>query len=307
MYVILIIIIFLLLGLIYYLNKKLKIHTQEELEIKEKNKEIQEENARLEFRQDVLKNHIAELDDQLARVSDNNQHIKEITQKAFEDYNKILDTQYKEKEQEYDKSIELLKESYGHVQDIMFEQIKNIKQDLDKISQTREAAIRAQLKEQEIKEQQTFYCPQVAETDLKDAKILREIEYKLNNPRILRMLIWSTYYQKAMNQVCANVLGGATVVKSGIYKITNQINNICYIGQSKDIATRWKNHAKAGLGIDTPAGNKLYRAMQQDGLENFSFELLEECTSAELNEKEKFYIELYQADNFGYNSTKGNE
>ena len=49
MYVILIIIIFLLLGLIYYLNKKLKIHTQEELEIEEKNKEIQEENARLEL------------------------------------------------------------------------------------------------------------------------------------------------------------------------------------------------------------------------------------------------------------------
>ena len=110
-----------------------------------------------------------------------------------------------------------------------------------------------------------------------------------------------------MNQVCANVLGGATVEKCGIYKITNQETDLCYIGQSKDIATRWKNHAKAGLGIDTPAGNKLYKAMQQYGLENFSFELLEECAATDLNEKEKFYINLYQADNYGYNSTNGNE
>jgi hypothetical protein len=125
----------------------------------------------------------------LAQVSDNNQHIKEITQKAFEDYDKVLNNLYEEKEQEYDKSIQLLEENYNHIQDIMFEQIKNIKQDLDKVSQTREAAIRAQLREEEIKNQQSFYCPQISENDLKDVKILKDIEYKLNNPRILRMLI----------------------------------------------------------------------------------------------------------------------
>ena len=121
------------------------------------------------------------------------------------------------------------------------------------------------------------------------------------------MLIWSTFYQKPMNQVCANVLGGATIIKCGIYKITNQQTNLCYIGQAKDIATRWKTHAKAGLGIDTPVGNKLYKAMQEDGLENFSFELLEECVAADLNEKEKFYINLYQSNEFGYNSINGHE
>ena len=42
--------------------------------------------------------------------------------------------------------------------------------------------------------------------------------------------------------------------------------------------------------------------MQENGLENFSFELLEECLPEELNEKEKFYINLYQTNDFGYNS-----
>jgi group I intron endonuclease len=103
--------------------------------------------------------------------------------------------------------------------------------------------------------------------------------------------------------LCNNIIG--TSVKSGIYKITNQKNNICYIGQAVDLATRWKQHAKCGLGIDTPQSNKLYKAMKEDGLWNFSFEVLEFCTSAELNEKEKYYIELYQSKDYGYNSNQG--
>lgn len=67
---------------------------------------------------------------------------------------------------------------------------------------------------------------------------------------------------------------------------------------------RWKDHAKCGLGIDTPAANKLYKAMQEDGIWNFSWELLEECSENKLNEKERFYIELYDSYNFGYNSNK---
>ena len=69
----------------------------------------------------------------------------------------------------------------------------------------------------------------------------------------------------------------------------------------------WKEHCKHGLGIDTPVGNKLYKAIEKDGLQNFSFEVLEECPKEQLNEKEKYYIELYDTYNFGYNSTKGNK
>jgi len=78
-----------------------------------------------------------------------------------------------------------------------------------------------------------------------------------------------------MTTLCNNILGINKV--SGIYKITNIKDNKCYIGQSVDIATRFKNHAKCGLGIDTPANNKLYQAMEKEGLENFTWELLEKC------------------------------
>ena len=39
-----------------------------------------------------------------------------------------------------------------------------------------------------------------------------------------------------MNQLCNNIIG--VKIKSGIYKITNQLTNMCYIGQAVDIAKR---------------------------------------------------------------------
>ena len=47
--------------------------------------------------------------------------------------------------------------------------------------------------------------------------------------------------------------------------------------------------------------------MKAEGAHNFTFELLETCPAAQLNEKEKFYIDLYQSKDFGYNSTIGNK
>ena len=94
---------------------------------------------------------------------------------------------------------------------------------------------------------------------------------------------------------------------TGIYKITNIKTKECYIGQAIHIKERWAEHAKCGLGIDTPAGNKLYKAIQEFGLWNFSFEVLEICPQNQLNEKEKYYIDLYSSYDYGYNSTRGNK
>lgn len=73
-----------------------------------------------------------------------------------------------------------------------------------------------------------------------------------------------------------------------------------------NIAERWKTHIKAGLGIDASATNKLYNNMQQTGVFSFTFELLEKCTKDKLNEKERFWIDMYASNQAGLNMTKGN-
>ena len=88
----------------------------------------------------------------------------------------------------------------------------------------------------------------------------------------------------------------------GIYKITNKVNGKCYIGQSIDIIKRWKTEYKW-----YHVNKHLLAAFNKYGLENFNFEIIEECEPSLLNEREQFWIGIYNSfdRNFGYNKTLG--
>jgi group I intron endonuclease len=74
----------------------------------------------------------------------------------------------------------------------------------------------------------------------------------------------------------------------GVYKITNQITGDCYVGQSKHVEKRWKEHFCKGYGA---MHSKLFQDhIDHFGIESFTFELLEECKTEELREKERYWI-----------------
>lgn len=74
----------------------------------------------------------------------------------------------------------------------------------------------------------------------------------------------------------------------GIYKITNPSGKI-YIGQSINIQKRFLSY-KYKLACEQP---KLNRSFIKYGLENHKFEIIHECEVYELNDKERYYQELY--------------
>lgn len=228
------------------------------------------------------------------RISEQLEIYKKNTDYASEQYVYCLEKEYQKIEKEYDNKLK---------------QIEQDKKDADlalqKLRDSLSAGVQAQLREKEKEESINFYKLNISESDLEDILSLNKLKITFHQPVVLSKLIWSTYFQKQTTEMCNRILG--TAKKCGIYKITNLQSKQCYIGQSVDIATRWKDHIKCGLGIDASATNKLYKAMQKDGVWNFSFELMEECPRAQLNEKERFWIELYQSDKFGYNLTKGNK
>lgn len=92
----------------------------------------------------------------------------------------------------------------------------------------------------------------------------------------------------------------------GIYKITNNFNNHSYIGLSTKIEERWKYHQSL-YNQERESNKALYKAFKKYGIENFTFEILEECPIAELGEKEKYYIAKYDTYKNGYNMTTGGE
>jgi len=75
---------------------------------------------------------------------------------------------------------------------------------------------------------------------------------------------------------------------------------MCYVGQAVNIADRWKQHIKRGIGADPPTRNKLYPAMLASGVENFTFEIVEECNREKLNDREQYWQEYFGAKEFGY-------
>lgn len=75
---------------------------------------------------------------------------------------------------------------------------------------------------------------------------------------------------------------------------------MCYVGQAVNIAERWRQHIKRGVGAEAPTRNKLYPAMQDFGVENFTFELIEECDRTKLDAQEDYWQDYFKAKTFGY-------
>lgn len=293
--------------------------------IEEKNKELRRISESLKIEKIMVSNQLNDLQNEHKREKERLQNLQntinitidnqnQLAQTAYENYCENLENKKRIKEQEIleseewlNKALEKHQEEVLNNMEILDSKYKKekdkIEEDLEQLKATRAAIIQANIKEKEIEENSTFYCLTISEIDKADIKMLENIKPQLNKPRVLSMLIWSTFFQKPMTTLCNNIIGTSTV--TGIYKITNQVTKECYIGQSVDISKRWKDHAKCGLGIDTPAGNKLYKAMQTYGIWNFSWEVLEQCSKDLLDEKEKYYIDLYDSYNFGYNSNTG--
>ena len=89
----------------------------------------------------------------------------------------------------------------------------------------------------------------------------------------------------------------------GIYKITNLINNKCYIGKTNNSDRRWQDHQRLAITPGHKEYDKaLYKAMRRYGLNNFSFEMIEELDDYNTSgEREIYWIKYFDSYNKGYN------
>jgi len=86
----------------------------------------------------------------------------------------------------------------------------------------------------------------------------------------------------------------------GVYKITNLINNKCYVGSSINVKGRFTQH-KNQLKKNKHHSIKLQRAYDKYGIENFTYTILEECSINEILIREQYYIDFFDCCKNGYN------
>lgn len=108
---------------------------------------------------------------------------------------------------------------------------------------------------------------------------------------------WSSIWQNKFQSMTNDLLKAD---KCGIYRIFTMKDGgtRSYIGQAKRIRDRWSQHVKKMLGVEKPDNSKLYNEVEPW---NAHFEIIEECSEAQLNVKERYWIDYYNGVEDGYN------
>lgn len=301
-------------GLCYiFLRDKLEITAKANTEIIEANKvleqnnaEMREENHGLEMAKQLLLQKQEDLTSRIAQMEEqaNNLYNKsiELANEKMSAAAESMSMKYQEAEEHAKKEYEELIASYAndlaeliHAKQIELDKVNDL---LETVTTNVELAVAANKRAEEIKQQQDFYKLNLSLLDMEEIKKLKSIIPYLRDSEPLNKVIWKVYYEKPYTDLVGRVVGSK--IKTGIYKITNQENQMCYVGQAVNIADRWKQHIKRGLGAETPTKNKLYPAMAEFGVENFTFEIIEECDKAKLNDREDYWQKYFKAKEFGY-------
>lgn len=183
--------------------------------------------------------------------------------------------------------------------------IEPIKKELDDYQAKKEATIEAIKREQELRDNLAFHQIKLSKADREDIDYLEDILGKLNNRTAIAKVIYDVYIATPTKELLNRIVGADK--KSGVYRITNINSQECYVGQSTDLRARLTQHIRGSLGIQTIADQRVHHAMAETGLQNWTFEVLEFCDKIDLNDREKYWINYYKSNEFGYNRTVGNK
>ena len=183
------------------------------------------------------------------------------------------------------------------------QELNAIKEELAEYQKKRQAINDEIMRRRQLDEQQDFYRVCLSNEAVQDIMVLLSIKSRLFHHDRLDELIYDVYVSKAVQEMVKRVLEGRE--PSGIYKITRLKTGEVYIGKSTNIKKRWTEHCKTAFGNGTIAHSMLHTTMEKDGIEHFTFELLEEVPKDKLTEREKYWINFYDSKTYGLNERNG--
>lgn len=205
--------------------------------------------------------------------------------------------------EEYQKESDLVKKALQDVISDCQQQSDELNQNLA-YQQQRYNSLIAPLQQYEKDIQaKLYYTVQIPEEYREDIDyLLNTVTNKIQHPDVINKLIWAEYIRPNIENTFKRV---GIEGKPGIYKITNIYTGKSYIGKSTDIKKRISDHFKGAIGISSIADQEIHHAILKEGLWNWSIEPIIYCEKEKLSELEKYYIDFFKTQEFGYNMKAG--
>lgn len=155
------------------------------------------------------------------------------------------------------------------------------------------------------KQEQLYYTIQVPDEYKQDIDfLLNTVSQKIQHPDIINKLVWAEYVKPYIDETFKRV---NIKDEPGIYKLTNIGSGKCYIGKSTNVKKRIADHFKSSVGMKTIADQAIHHEILKTGFWNWTIELIIYCDKKELNDLEKYYIQFFKSNIFGFNKTNGGE
>ena len=249
---------------------------------------------------DLVENKMKALDD---IVEETAKRRMEQLQETFEEAKSKYELQLKEYEDKRLKQTEDIKASCIETENQYFEECNKIRADTEQMRQQYEALlepIKQYLKE---KQEKYFYTIQLPEEFKEDIEfLLTTVAAKVQHPDIISKLVWQEYVKPNLENTFKRI---EIKAEPGIYKLTSLINGKCYVGKSTNVKGRITDHFKSVVGITSIADQAVHHAIRKEGFWNWMIEIITYCDKEQLSDLEKYYIEFFKGQEFGYNKNGG--
>lgn len=281
---------------LYKENDNLKHHN---LDLHNENDYLKSERDKLIIQKDSAIEQIQNLNNSIAAMEIQAQEAADLFYNSkMQVAQEHLERALEEESKKFQEDVENFNIQYKEIITNLMQEYKALEGNVATMRATNDAAVAAAKRAEEMKDQENYYRIQLSPTDIHEIELLRQVEPYLRDKEPLNKVIWKCYYEKPTTDLIGRVIGSG--IHTGIYKITEISTGKCYVGQAANLADRWKQHIKRGVGADAPTRNKLYPAMIAAGPENFTFEVIEICDRAALDAREDYWQDYFKAKEFGY-------
>ena len=245
--------------------------------------------AALDVYQNITDNRLKEINDQM----------EEQRKKRQEDLNKVIESKQRDVDNEILRLDEILKNTKTETEYEAAQYWYKVNQE----KQRYESLLEPIKQYEKEKQERLFYTIQLPEEYQEDIEfLLTTVAAKVQHPDIISKLVWTEYVKPNIEDTFKRI-----EIKSepGIYKLTSLETGKAYVGKSTDVKKRIADHFKSVVGIKSIADQAVHHAILKEGFWNWTIEIITYADKDKLSELEKYYIDFFKTQEFGYNKNAG--